>query len=288
MTHAQGVGDLMKHLGPEIFSEGIFHSLFVGFRPLLVGPCAAVMGLFADHSCGVTQLASSILNRQKTFLANKEWTTTPFCGHTVSIMQQLLNRASALPSLLQRYREVENVLATSNPVLIERLARNFRDILGSLQQWELTALLDAKSPLVWTITETADPPSAATKRHWFADILTANSLTHYWAFKIIIKTHLLPLDETIAALRHKESPAVSKSITDDSVADLAEMIINSMSYLLQPNMPLHHAGSSFFTLPTAIAEFQGEPDRYSQQLLRCQQIVDELSSRGIHFIRMVR
>lgn len=37
MTHAKGVGDLIERLGPKAFSTGILHTLFAGFRPLLVG-----------------------------------------------------------------------------------------------------------------------------------------------------------------------------------------------------------------------------------------------------------
>jgi len=37
MTHVKGVGDLVERLGPESFSSGIFHKLFIGFRHLLVG-----------------------------------------------------------------------------------------------------------------------------------------------------------------------------------------------------------------------------------------------------------
>jgi hypothetical protein len=37
MTHVKGVGDLVERLGPESFSSGISYTLFIGFRPLLVG-----------------------------------------------------------------------------------------------------------------------------------------------------------------------------------------------------------------------------------------------------------
>ena len=36
MMHIKGVGDLAERLGPEPFSSGILHSMFMGFRPLLV------------------------------------------------------------------------------------------------------------------------------------------------------------------------------------------------------------------------------------------------------------
>ncbi|KAJ4991811.1 hypothetical protein SVAN01_02661, partial [Stagonosporopsis vannaccii] len=41
-THINGVSDWMESLGPEAFSNGILRTLFVGFRPLLVGSMAYI------------------------------------------------------------------------------------------------------------------------------------------------------------------------------------------------------------------------------------------------------
>lgn len=37
MMHVRAVGDMIQRLGPEAFSIGTMHTIFVGFRPLLVG-----------------------------------------------------------------------------------------------------------------------------------------------------------------------------------------------------------------------------------------------------------
>lgn len=36
MIHVKAVGDMMEGLGPTSFDDGIMHTIFVGFRPLLV------------------------------------------------------------------------------------------------------------------------------------------------------------------------------------------------------------------------------------------------------------
>lgn len=37
MTHVRAVGDMLERLGPAAFSIGTMHTMFIGFRPLLVG-----------------------------------------------------------------------------------------------------------------------------------------------------------------------------------------------------------------------------------------------------------
>lgn len=266
MTHVRGVGDLMKHLTPVAFSSGIFHLLFVGFRPLL--------------------LISSIVNRQATFLAKEEWTTAPFRGQPVSIMQQLLNQASVLPSLLERYYNMNSLLEITNLVAMERLCQDFQKFLGDLREWELMSESSAPYPLVWSRPIPGNPLPLIGNILWFPNMMTANSLTHYWAFMIIATTHLSTLNRAIATLKDHPSYIVSHSETERLVADLAGMICNSMEYLTQPDMGLHHAGSSFFTLPTAIGVFQNDPARYNLQLSRCRQIVEKMESLGVYFINL--
>ncbi|KAH7009152.1 hypothetical protein B0J12DRAFT_691816 [Macrophomina phaseolina] len=255
MMHMRGVGDLAERLGPEPFSSGILHTLFMGFRPLL--------------------LISSILQRRKTFLAREEWTTTPFSGQPGSIMQLLLNKASELPALLERYYDMVDLKEVSNIVAVERLRKDFRNILKSFREWELMLHSEAPSPVFWSKPNPGNSSSSDVDVLWFPNIMTANSLTHCWAFEIIAKRHLSML-----------GGAISTAEGEKSVAALAEMICDSMPYLMQPDMKLYGPGSAFFTFPTAIQIFQSEPDHYSFQLSRCQQILDRLASIGFHFPRI--
>jgi hypothetical protein len=123
--------------------------------------------------------------------------------------------------------------------------------------------------------------------------MTASSLTHYWAFEIVAMTHFSILEKAITTAKWDSPPAsfhgfdtLSESDNENLVAASAEMICNSMAYLLQPEMRLSGPGSAFFTLPTAIRVFQSKPDRYSVQLSRCQQITERLATMQIHFRRI--
>jgi hypothetical protein len=202
------------------------------------------------------------------------------------MMQQLLSRASVLPSLLERYDEIKSLLEITSLSVVQQLYQDFQVVLKSLQQWELITT-NAHFPLVWSGNDSGNHPSPSIANVlWFPNIMTANSLTHYWAFKIIAKMHLSSLERALTTSKARSFHAVSEPNIEDSVADLAEMICDSMAYLIQPDVALHHAGSSFFTFPTAVGVFQKEPNRYRLQLLRCRDIVDQLESKGIHFIRV--
>ncbi|KAH7361084.1 hypothetical protein BKA66DRAFT_213775 [Pyrenochaeta sp. MPI-SDFR-AT-0127] len=269
MTHVKGVGDLIEGLGPMPFSVGIMHTIFIGFRPLL--------------------LISSILNRRGTFLAREEWTIRPFDGQPTSIMQLLLNIACELPALLERYYDIGDFSDASNFDAVERLWSDFRAILGSLREWERKSYSQASYPLVWSRPdpETSLPSSA--NALWFPNIMIANSLTHYWAFEIVVRMHLSTLHRIIITTTGHDPQTYMNTcpelFNDKSLLTLADMICDSTSYLIQPEMKLHGLGSAFFTLPTAFRVFKREQSHCSTRLARCQQIIDLLASRGIHFPR---
>ncbi|KAI9037534.1 uncharacterized protein KD926_000254 [Aspergillus affinis] len=267
MTHVKGLGDIAEHLGPEPFSSGIWHTLFIGFRPLL--------------------LISSILNRRKTFLAREEWNTTPFRGQTVSMMQLLLNKASELPILLERYYEIGELADASKNVVIEQLCKDFRNFVKRLRDWELSVRSRAPSPLFWLRPNPKNISPSYGNVLWFPSIMVASSLTHYWAFEIIARQHLNILSRAITANTGCIDQGCVKTLTGSTgekpVEALAEMICDSMPYLMQPEMRLCGPGSAFFTLTTAIQVFRSKEDQDSFQLFRCQQIVDRLANIGIHF-----
>lgn len=201
-------------------------------------------------------------------------------------MQLLLNKASELPALLERYDDKGNPSEASNFAAVERLWNDFRNFLRDLREWEL--MLDSQVPsrLVWS-RPNPRTTSSNVNVFWFPDIMTANSLTHFWAFQIIARTHLSILGRTMMTKTGycQQEPFHTFCESDDekSTAALAEKICDSMPYLMQPEMRLYGPASAFFTFPTAIQVFQSEQERYSSQLLRCQQIIERLASMRIHF-----
>lgn len=204
-------------------------------------------------------------------------------------MQLLLNEACKLPALLERYYGICNFSDASNHDAVERLWSDFRAILRNLQKWERKFYSQASHPLVWSRPDPETSLSSGAKVLWFPNIMTANSLTHYWAFKIIVRTHLSVLHGIVFTTKghdpQKSVHTCPELLNDMSLLTLADMICDSTSYMMQPEMKLHGLGSTFFTLPTAFRVFESEESQGSTRLARRQQIIDRLASRGVHFPR---
>lgn len=233
----------------------------------------------------LVQLFNSILSRQATFLAHDVWTTTPFHGQATPMMQQLLNKASKLPSLLQRFDIIKSSAEQVDFVAIGKLWQDFQIFAIELQNWESSQWNHAPSSLFWVkLTQNSSAPPDL-QDLWFPNLMVANSLTHCWAFRIIAISHLDEFRDTIAALHgHNPQQALDidfKSVTEMPVATLAARICDSMAYLFQSEMKLYGPSSTFFTLSTAIRVFKRNPDRYSTQILRCQKIVARLDALGL-------
>ncbi|KAJ4983482.1 hypothetical protein SVAN01_11045 [Stagonosporopsis vannaccii] len=265
MTHAKAVGDMMEGQGPISFGSGAMHTMFVGFRPLL--------------------LMGSILNRQGTFLARDEWTTKPFQGQPMSAMQLLLNRVCKLPALLERFCEVQNASGPSEFHTIQQLWRDFSALLTRLREWERQ--IQSFAPLVWTKTEPDIGSLPGVGALWFPNLMIANSMMHYWAFEIIIRIHLSTLDKMFLTTEdlHLEAKMTvdSEGVEEHSLLTLADMICDSTSYLLQTKFKFHGLWSAFFTLPTALRVYKQEPALSNTRTKRSKQIDNLLASRDIYF-----
>ena len=233
----------------------------------------------------LVQLFNSILSRQSTFLAHDVWTTTPFHGQATPMMQQLLNKASKLPSLLQRFDIIKSSAEQVDFVAIKKLWQDFQILAIGLQNWESSQWNDASSPLFWVKPTQDFFARPGLQDLWLPNLMVANSLTHCWAFRIIAISQLDEFRDTIADLHgHNSQRALDldlKSVTETPVATLAARICNSMAYLFQSEMKLYGPSSTFFTLSTAIRVFKRNPDNHSAQILRCQKIVARLDALGL-------
>ncbi|KAH7026791.1 hypothetical protein B0J12DRAFT_704894 [Macrophomina phaseolina] len=190
----------------------------------------------------------------------------------------------------QRFDNIKGSLERANYVAIEKLWQDFRNTIENLQEWESTQWSQAPSPLFWSRPNHRTSTSPDAKDLWFLNLMVANSLTHYWAFKIIAKSHLSELETALTA-REGDNPQRTPSppfdsVTEISVATLAGRICDSITYLLQPEMKLYGPGSTFFPLFIAFQVFRSERDKYSAQILRCQQITAQLAALRIHSPRV--
>lgn len=211
------------------------------------------------------------------------------------MLQKLINQAIKLPALLSRLDNIGNTAGLSTLAPTTQLRKDFQDFTKSLWRWESDLRSEKQLPLYWFRPTCTGSTLATRNIIWYPNIMSANSLTYCWAFEIIARTQLATLEaQTPDGPRHgsnfhdncADRYTPIKSREQRSLAVLAEMICNSMPYLLQPDFKLYGPGSAFFTLPTAMRVFQNEPDRYSTQIVRCQGIFDHLASIGVFFPRM--
>ncbi|KAF2015359.1 hypothetical protein BU24DRAFT_450093 [Aaosphaeria arxii CBS 175.79] len=267
MTHAKGVGDMMEALGPASFRTGAMHTIFVGFRPLLV--------------------ISSILTRRRTFLARKEWNIKAFDERPVSILQLLLDKACELPELLERYHGISDISLPSNLSAVEQLWYDFHDLLTSIRKWARKSHSEASHPLFWSKSNPRLCLSSSGDAIWFPNMMTANSLMHYWALEIVIRTYLNHMHKILSTVRGDDWQTPIRTCTETfeeySLVKLADMICDSISYLLQPELKVHGLGSAFFALPTALRIYEQEQSLERSQLERYEKIPQILASKGMYF-----
>lgn len=213
------------------------------------------------------------------------------------MLQRLINRAVKLPALLSRFDKLGHLASSSSFASTTQLRNDFRDFIESLWVWKSCSRSEESPPLYWVRPTHTRSRFETTKILWYPNIMTANSLTYCWAFEIIARTQLAILEipttgiHTIQGLGSDFSDSRSnlhipiESRGQRLVEILAEMICDSMPYLLQPEFKLYGPGSAFFTLPIAMRVFQDDPNRYKSQIVRCQSIIDHLASMGVIFPR---
>jgi hypothetical protein len=208
------------------------------------------------------------------------------------MLQRLINRAVKLPGLLSRFDKMGTFAGPPNVAATTQLRDDFRDFVKSLWEWERNVRSANPHPMYWFKPSYMESPLTTKNVLWYPNIMTANSLTYCWAFEIIARTNLAFLERQVPETQSNGLPfderCTNRHMPIESreqrpVAVLADMICNSMSYLLQSEFKLYGPGSAFFTLPTAMRVFQAEPDRYRSQIVRCQGIIDHLASIGVFF-----
>ncbi|KAJ5651995.1 hypothetical protein N7507_009421 [Penicillium longicatenatum] len=258
--HVKAAGLLFHVYGPDACKEGFIHKLFVGFRPLLT--------------------MQAIYQRQPVFLAIPAWIDTPFSIFDPSLMQQLLNEAVKLPSLLQ---QADKVIKSPglNHAEVSQVLDLFINFALRLDNWETTLFVDGSLPY-WPHGDAEDTPLP----FWYLNITMANSFTHLWALRIIcmkemkqLATYLPPdsLRESLSARRLHLGLAENYLL----MIVLARQIHLSMEFLLQDEMELFGPASTFFPLKVAYQTFKMGGVGYEVDIACIEGILDRLDRKGL-------
>ncbi|KAJ5623310.1 hypothetical protein N7490_011915 [Penicillium lividum] len=257
--HIKAVGLLFQAYGPDVCKDGFPHKLFVGFRPLLI--------------------IQAILHRNSTFLALPAWINTPFSTFGPSLMQQLLNEAITLPSLLH---QADLLIKNSELTIdshINQVFSSFVDLTSRLGNWETMLCVESRPPY-WHSGNASDDTILPL---WYPNITMANVFTHLWALQIICMTEIKRLSSYLSRSSRELHPQLDSRIDENDLLmiALARKIYTSMDYLLQDEMELFGPASTFFPLRVAHQIFIADESGYKMDIVYIEGIVDRLARKGL-------
>ncbi|KAH7349166.1 hypothetical protein BKA66DRAFT_447150 [Pyrenochaeta sp. MPI-SDFR-AT-0127] len=231
LVHVEGVSKMIQLSSPDLFASGIEHTLFMGFRPLLI-------------------LKACIL-RKATFFADDSWVQMPFQHHRAAPLQDLLGVAACIPGILEKvdvsiHSPEDATIHVSHGRLIELM-----EIAAHLEVWHGSYLKRTPTPLYWRQTVENDIESNL-DLFWFQDLSTANTFTYFWAFQLICLTNIQSLLERYPHLEQLVHSA-THDIKDlrDTCLELSIQIYQSMQFVLQKDFMLYGVSSAGFPLQIA-------------------------------------
>ncbi|KAM6487459.1 hypothetical protein HDV62DRAFT_349952 [Trichoderma sp. SZMC 28011] len=261
-AHTRGVCKLVQEKGPGAFKTGVLHQLFAGFR--------------------IFMLLGAIQQRKESFLDEPAWKTEPFSSESKSLMQSLLDEISGLPSLLQRLDVISSSSQEHQKEEIVALYKDFDSQLLRLENWEANLKTSTNSRVLWW--PVSSPPDHETPfpiSYEFANILVANTMSHYWSFLLVIQISI----STLLTLSKEKGVDVAcllkqrATISPDNRVALAKDICQSMRYHLQPEMGLYGPAATLYPINVALQIFREE--NKMREVMWCEKFISKLETMGI-------
>ncbi|PCH01806.1 Hypothetical protein PENO1_041210 [Penicillium occitanis (nom. inval.)] len=270
-AHLKGAGQLFQAYGPEACSIGMLHTLFVGFRPLLIFEAFQL--------------------RQPTFLASPAWTDVPFSNASASPMQSLLNKAAIIPSLMSHS---DTLLAKAHEVSfgteVKDLFNRFVDALIDLENWEMDYCHESDRWCYWPSHIPAAYPVTGDsisycKPLWYTNVTMANVYTNLWACRIICFSEVERLTQHFPSFRFPHHIPLSKTLNLKHIytnkTALAKQICLSMEYLLREEMGLFGPASTYFPLQVAYETFLEDESKGKEGIAFVEGVVLRLVQKGL-------
>ncbi|KAM0146069.1 hypothetical protein ACHAQE_010931 [Botrytis cinerea] len=231
LVHVEGVGKMFQLSPPDLFASGIEHTLFIGFRPLLI-------------------LRAFIL-RKAIFLEKNSWVQIPFRNHFASPLQSLLGVAACIPGILERVDMSMNGPYTASVEIARDRITELIDSKAGLQAWHSSYLKSSSTPLYWRRRTEAEVEKNV-DLWWFRDLSTANVFIYFWAFQIICLIDIHSLFEKYPEVEQLvHNPAFDANGLRQICLELSVKIYQSMEYILQDDFMLYGVSSACFPLQIA-------------------------------------
>lgn len=263
-THFNGLGVLFQFYPPDLFSSDVYHTIFVGCRPILVS--SVVYESFIAHCSHPRQLFHALDRRKPTFLAQVQWKTKPFCFYPPSDLQLLIGDAATIPSLLEAIDGLSSLPSDLAISEAQRIRQGLLEVQNCLHKWESLHQMDSTYPL-------------------FSSLMTANVHTHALSFEIIClkeieKVEMLLTDYGITA-RLAADETVEIDYSDRKVSELARQVLSAVDHFLQDEMRLFGPASAVFPLRVAYKVLSKDYEGNQCNIRRCRKLIARIRERGI-------
>jgi hypothetical protein len=251
LVHVEGVSNMIQLSSPESFTSGVEHTLFIGFRPLLVSISSSVTQaiLSIDHSA--CQILKAFILRKATFFANDEWVQKPFQRSKAAPLQDLLGLAARIPGILETIDSSVQLSPKISQDCIRKQIAELRQMQYHLQTWHSSFLNDILAPQYWHRMPENSIESGY-QLLWYPDLSTANVFTYFWSFQLTCLLEIQRLQERCPDLETPKKIAAdgSKELRDTCL-ELSIRIYQSMEYVLQEEFMLYGISSAGFPLQVA-------------------------------------
>ncbi|OAA57186.1 C6 zinc finger domain protein [Cordyceps fumosorosea ARSEF 2679] len=248
--HAFGLSQLMVGQGPNYYSRGLPHELFLGFRTGMI--------------------VWSIAAHKAIFLGSPEWSTIPFQERPAEPLQALVTVGARIPSILET---IDKMNESIDPEKAWECLDLLKDVMNSLGDWKSLhsagTLLQQGGDL--------DDESVSMHDILYHDVTEANSVMHYLTFRIICAVHARSLHEKLA---DAQPLPIELAIPESTLTENAASIMQSVGYLTQEQMRLYGGMSALlpFKVSHEYLERYGGPDHQAL----CKRVVDDIKARR-HF-----
>ncbi|KAL7953035.1 hypothetical protein V8C34DRAFT_297959 [Trichoderma compactum] len=262
LAHTRGVCKLVQEKGPEAFKTGVLHQLFTSFR--------------------IFMLLGAIQQRNESFLDEPAWKIEPFSSKPKTLMQSLLDQISGLPSLLQRLDAISGSGQEHQKEDIAALYKDFDIQMHHLKDWEANIKISTNSRILWwPVASSPDHETPFPISYEFANILVANTMSHYWSFLLVLQISISTL-LTISEEKGVDVAYLLKrraTISPENRVALARDICQSMQYHLQPEMGLYGPAATLYPINVALQIFREE--NKMKEVVCCENFISKLETMGI-------
>ncbi len=168
--------------------------------------------------------------------------------------------------------------------LVVQLLLEFHSVLTNLHAWETGLCSFHSGSLWWPISSAFSFNSTDTHidstfpvSYHFPNILTANTLTHYWAFSAVVLSNIRLLTDPSNELFVPAS--CSGSDFRNEMKNLASKICQSMEFHLLPELKLYGPISTFFPIWIALQIFERSLEMKKEEQW-CRNFIEILEERG--------